>query len=273
MDEALLAMMRSNGRNKAWAETMVNLEARKLIETANRVAGFHIRDGLTRLQFVQEIRDVIEGQFAIARRARTDEECMACIKNLREESENLAEQDRLLKIKTAQLYAKVEFVWENNKIVGYTLSAVHIAISGIALFTGLAMITSMPAIGMLAGAVLVSDGINGLSQEIINHFSPPGSAHSEGIFGDAAMAGAEFLGFRPETGLAIYNAATLSASVYGVFGAARKAGAWRLFRWMPRDYYRKVDSMSKPKLTMRIAGYGLKAKVVFDLLTVDNSSH
>jgi len=28
MDEALLAMMRSNGRNRAWAESMVNLEAR-----------------------------------------------------------------------------------------------------------------------------------------------------------------------------------------------------------------------------------------------------
>lgn len=29
MDAALLDMMRSSGRNKAWAETMVNLEARK----------------------------------------------------------------------------------------------------------------------------------------------------------------------------------------------------------------------------------------------------
>lgn len=99
MDEALLAMMRSNGRNKAWTETMVNLEARKLIKTANRVAGFHIKDGLTRLQFVQEIRNVIEGQFSIARRAKTDEECIACIiaciKNLRAESENLPEQKRL----------------------------------------------------------------------------------------------------------------------------------------------------------------------------------
>ena len=272
MDAALLGMMRSNGRNKAWAETMVNFEARKLIETANRVSGFHIKDGLTRLQFVQEIRDVIEGQFAIARRAKTDEECIACIKHLRAESDNLVEQDKLLRTKTAQLYAKVDFVMHNNKIVGYTLSAVHIAISGIALFTGLVMITTMPPIGMLAGAVLVSDGINGISQEMINHFASPASAHSEGIFGDAAMAGAEFLGFKPETGLALYNAATLSASVYGVFGAARKAGAWRLFRWMPRDYFRKVDSMSKPKLTMRIAGYGLKAKVVFDLLSVDNSS-
>ncbi|EPY8450240.1 DUF4225 domain-containing protein, partial [Enterobacter hormaechei] len=29
MDAALLNMMRSDGRNKAWAETMVNMEARK----------------------------------------------------------------------------------------------------------------------------------------------------------------------------------------------------------------------------------------------------
>ncbi|MBP2198842.1 hypothetical protein [Pantoea cypripedii] len=47
MDAALLAMMRSNGRNQAWAETMVNLEARKLVETANVISGFHLHDSLT----------------------------------------------------------------------------------------------------------------------------------------------------------------------------------------------------------------------------------
>ncbi|WP_324028872.1 DUF4225 domain-containing protein [Pantoea sp. JZ2] len=273
MDEVLLSMMRSNGRNKAWAETMVNLEARKLIETANRLGSFHIQDGLTRLKFVEEIRHVIENQFMIARRAKTDEECIICVKNLREETDNLIEQDRLLKAKAAQLYAKVEFVRQNNKIVGYTLSAVHVVISGIALFTGFMMISTMTPVGMLAGAVLVTDGFNGVSQEVINNFSPAGSAHSEGIFGDAAMEGAQFLGFKPEKGLALYNAVTLTASVYSVFGVARKAGAWRLFRSMPTDFYRKVDSMSRPKLTMKIVGYGLKAKVVFDLLTMDNSSH
>jgi hypothetical protein len=30
--------------------------------------------------------------------------------------------------------------------------------------------------------------------------------------------------------------------------------------------------MSKPKLTMKIAGYGVKAKVIFDLLATDNST-
>lgn len=35
MDMALLAMR--SGRNQAWAETMVNLQARQLINTANAV--------------------------------------------------------------------------------------------------------------------------------------------------------------------------------------------------------------------------------------------
>jgi len=29
--------------------------------------------------------------------------------------------------------------------------------------------------------------------------------------------------------------------------------------------------MSKPKLTMKIAGYGVKAKVIFDLLNTDKN--
>lgn len=271
MDAALLSMMRSGGRNRAWAETMVNLEARKLVDTANAISGFHLRDSLTRLQFVQEIRDVVEKQFAIARQARTDEDCIACIKVLREEADNLKEQDRHLRMKTAQLYAKVEFIRENNKVVGYVISAVHIVLSGIALFGGMVMISSMTPIGMLAGATLFIDGINGISKEV-NHLRYGEKSHSEGVFADGAMEAAQFMGFSPNTGLAFYNAATLSASVYSVFGLARKPGAWRLFRWFPRDYYRKVDTMSRPKLTMKIVEYGVKAKVIFDLLSTDQQT-
>lgn len=74
MDAALLNMMSSGGRNKARAETMVNLEARKLINTANTLSSSHLRDGLTRINFVQEIKQVVEQQFAAARQAKTDEE-------------------------------------------------------------------------------------------------------------------------------------------------------------------------------------------------------
>ncbi len=102
MDAALLDMMRS-GRNKHWAETMINLEARKLINTANHVSSAHLSNGMTQVKFVQEIRDLIEKEFAAARRAKSDEECVACIRNLRIEMENLQEQDRMLRMKAAKL--------------------------------------------------------------------------------------------------------------------------------------------------------------------------
>ena len=268
MDVALLDMMRS-GRSKNWAETMINLEARKLINTANHVSSVHLSNGMTQVKFVQEIRDLVEQQFASARRAKLDEECIACIKNLREETENLQEQDRMLRMKTAKLYAKVEFVRENNKIVGYMISAVHVVISGFAVVGGALMISTMTPLGALAGAVLVMDGLNGLSKELIPRIS---GEHTEGMFADGAMQTAEFIGFKPESGLAFYNTVTLTANVYSIWGLARKPGAWRLFRWMPRDYFRKVDTMSRPKLTMKIVGWGVKAKVIFDLLSLNEQS-
>lgn len=269
MDAALLDIMRS-GRNKNWAETMVNLEARKLINTANTLSDFHLNDGLTRMTFVQEIKEVVEQQFAAARRAKSDEECMACVNNLRAETENLEEQDRMLRTKAAKLYAKVEFVRENNKIVGYVISAVHIVVSGAALFGGMIMMSTMTPVGVLAGAILFVDGINGITKEA-SHLRYGDQSRSEGIFADSSMDVAKYMGFKPESGLAFYNGFTLSASIYSIFGLARKHGAWRLFRWLPRDYYRKVETMSRPKLTMKIIGYGVKAKVIFDLLATENN--
>ena len=130
----------NKGRIRAWSDTMVNLEARKLIKTANQLSAFYLRDGLTRIRFVEEIKQVVEKAFAAARRAKTDEECMVCIKNLRAETDSLIEQERLLRTRAAKLYAKIEFVRENNKIVGYVISAVHIVISGMAIAAGVLMI-------------------------------------------------------------------------------------------------------------------------------------
>lgn len=158
MDVTLLDMMRAGGRIKPWAETMVNLESRKLINAANTLSAFHLKDGLTRIHFVQEIKEVVEQQFAAARRAKSDEECMVCIKNLRAETDSLEEQGRMLRTNVAKLYAKVEFVREDNKIVGYVISAVNVVLSGIEVAVGLTLIGSMTPLGILAGAVLVTDG-------------------------------------------------------------------------------------------------------------------
>ena len=61
---------------RQWADTMINLEARKLVNTANTVAAMHLSDSLTRLKFVDEIRQVVMQQFEAARRARNDEDCI-----------------------------------------------------------------------------------------------------------------------------------------------------------------------------------------------------
>ncbi|MCX8967418.1 DUF4225 domain-containing protein [Erwinia psidii] len=270
MDAALLTMMRSGGRNKDWAEMMVNMEARKLINTANTVSSFHLRDGLTRIKFMEDIKSFINQQFSVARQAKSDEECIKCIHNMREENNNLLEQSRLLKMKTARLFAKVEFIKENNRIVGYVISAVNVVMSGLAIAGGVALFGTMNPLGMLAGATLVMDGVNGISREINHTFL--GNQNSQGAIADGAMSAAAFMGFKKEVGLAVYKSVSLAANVYGVFGLLRKPGTWRLFHYIPQDFYRNVSSMSRPKLTMKIVGYGLNAKIIFDLLTVDNTT-
>jgi len=270
MDAALLNMMQSGGRNKAWAETMVNMEARKLVNTANTLSAFHLSDGLTRMKFIQEIRDLIEQQFTLARRAKSDEECMECVKKLREENYNLLEQARLLRTKAAKLYAKVEFIRENNKIVGYVISAVSVVLAGAEIAAGFTLIGTMTPLGVLAGAVLVTDGANSISKEVARYAT--NNTTSEGLVADAAMSTAEFMGFSRENGLGVYKSISLAANAYTIFGLLRRPGTWRLFRYMPTDYYRKVSTLSRPQLTMKIAGYGVKAKIIFDLLSVSDPS-
>lgn len=195
---------------------------------------------------------------------------MACVKSLRAETENLEEQGRMLRTKAAKLYAKVEFVRENNKIIGYVISAVKIVVSRMAIFGGGVMIATGTPLGILSGAILITDGINQISKETIN-LSKISDSKSEGIIADQTMEIAKFMGFKPESGLAVYNSISLASSIYSIVGLSRRPEAWRLFRYLPGDFYRKVNTMSKPKLTMKIAGYGVKAKVIFDLISTDNN--
>lgn len=175
----------------------------------------------------------------------------------------------MLRMKAAKLYAKVEFVKENNKIVGYVISAVNVVIAGAEIATGLTLIGSMTPMGILAGAVLVIDGANGISKEFANYVM--GIKNTEGLMADAAMSSAQFMGFSPNSGLAVYKSISLVANAYTVFGLFRRPGTWRLFRYMPSDYFRKVNTMSRAKLTMHIVGYGVKAKVIFDLMSVKDA--
>ncbi|WP_251273916.1 DUF4225 domain-containing protein, partial [Enterobacter hormaechei] len=117
----------------------------------------------------------------------------------------------------------------NNKIVGYVISAVNVVLSGMVFYGGMIMISTMTPIGVLAGALLVADGANGITKEV-NKFLSEGQSNSEGVVADKVINIAQFMGFKAESGLAFYNTLTLSANIYSIVGLARKAGAWRLFR-------------------------------------------
>lgn len=263
MDTALFP-----GQNRlAWSETMINLEARKLVNTANTVAAMHLQDGLTRLQFVDEIKSVIMTQFEAARRARTDDECMACIKALRAENTSLLEQSRALRTGYAKIYAEVKIVRDGNKIVGYIISAVDVVVAGVAIFGGIVMMSSMTPLGVVAGAVIVVNGFNTISREVGRTFLD--DKQTEGIFADGSMDVAEFLGFSRQQGMGAYQAVTLFSEVYGAYGLRLKPEAQRLWYWTKPDFFRKVNTTPRPVMAIKIAGWGVKAKVALDLLSIE----
>jgi hypothetical protein len=125
----------------------------------------HLQDGFIRIQFVDEIRAFIMAQFEAARRAKTDDDCMACLRALRAENTSLLEQSRSLKTGYAKLYAEVKVVRDENKIVGYIISAVDVVVAGAAIFGGIVMMSSMTPVGVVAGAVIVVNGFNTISRE------------------------------------------------------------------------------------------------------------
>lgn len=246
------------GQNpRAWAETMINLEARKLVNTANTVAAMHLQDGFIRIQFVNEIRAFIMAQFESARRAKTDDDCMACLRALRAENTSLLEQSRSLKTGYAKLYAEVKVVRDENKIVGYIISAVDV------------MMSSMTPVGVVAGAVIVVNGFNTISREAAHNLL--GDKQTEGIFADGSMEFAEFLGFSGQQGLGTYKAVTLFSEVYGAYGLRLKPEAQRLWYWTRPDFFRKASGTPRPAMALKIAGWGVKAKVALDLLTIEPS--
>ncbi len=255
--------------NQAWFATMANLEARKLIETVNIVSTYHLKDGLTRIHYLEEIRKFITQQFSAIASATSDDAKMACITNLQTENADLFKQHNMLTSGAARLYAKINFIKEHNKIVGYVISAAQVIGAGIQIYGGTLLIASMTPLGMLLGATLITDGINTVTREV-NH-QILNRTNSEGVVADGVIATAKFMGFSKNTGLATYDGITLAANAYSVFGFLRKKGSWRLFRYLSTDFYRTANSMSKPKLTMKIVGYGLQAKVIFELIKVSNA--
>lgn len=233
--------------------TMAQIEANALWNVASQVSSFHIGDGLTRIRFLDEIKSFIATQLKCIRLATSGDFCFECIANLKTERENLRIQDRMLRTGEAYVAAAVKIYEENGKIVGYVISGIGVIAGVLQVVGGISMAIGSAGtgniIGIVAGATLI---FHGLSNSLQNIDKLTGVKDPENIAQNAYMGTAEFLGFERKTGMIAYQGMNLITSAYGIFRPMVKPEAWRLYDWLPADFYRKISTMSRTALSIEI---------------------
>lgn len=238
---------------------MANAETNSLMNTAIAVSAFHLSDALTRVRFQEEVRDFARRQINVIRNNANDEECQRCIQNIREERDNLLIQDRMLRTGESVVTASIKIYQENEKVVGYIIDGIGVAVSGLQIVAGIGVLaTSIPTgnvIGIVAGATLI---LNGTSSALEGVQKIAGVEKPINFMRDAYENSAEFLGFDPRLGLLAYQFVDLTTSYYGMFKLTLKPDVWRLYRYTAPDFHRKVTTMSRNALAIKGAGAAWK---------------
>lgn len=239
--------------------TMASLEVNQLMNTALAVSGFHIKDALTRMRFQDNVRDFGKYQLEAIRNGATEQECLLCIQNIREENNNLKIQDRMLRTGESVLTASVRIYEENGKYFGYAIDFIGVVISGLQVAGGIGVIaSSVPVgnmLGIIAGATLVLNGVSSAAESVQKL---AGKVSPINFMRDGFEGSAEFLGFDRKVGLLAYQMVDLSTSYYGMFKLTLKPDAWRLYRYLAPDFMRQVNTMSRTALAIKGAGATLK---------------
>ncbi|WP_067702718.1 DUF4225 domain-containing protein [Erwinia sp. ErVv1] len=254
--------------------TMANLQANQLYSIANTLSLLHIQDALLRINFKDEIQSFITLQLDVIRSASTDNECQACIQNLKQEHEYLTIQDRMLRSGHAVVSASVQFYHDHEKIIGYVIEGIGVVLGGLQMVAGATLIAGSVAtgnvIGVVAGGSLV---LNGAGSAIESTEKLLGRANPTSFMRNAYEDVAEFMGFDKKLGFLAYQAIDFTTSYYGVLKLTLKPESWRLFNYLPSDYYRKVQAMSKPALILKGTGAAKKGIDIGKNLNDMNTDH
>ncbi|MGE9549953.1 DUF4225 domain-containing protein [Erwinia amylovora] len=240
--------------------TMANLEARQLSETARTVSALHLTDLITRMRFMDEIQRFISSQMQTIRVATNDSVCQECLNNIKQERQYLGVQNEMLRTGRAAVSASVKFYHDNEKIIGYVIDGIGVVLGGLQLVVGLGIAASSLMTGNIIGTVVgVNLVLNGASSAYESLQKLQGKNDAEGFMKVAYMDAAEFLGFDRKSGMLAYQAVDLSTSYYGILKLSLKPESWRLFKYLPSDYYRKISTMSRPALIIK--GVGAASKI------------
>lgn len=232
--------------------SMASLEANHLVNVATSLSQFHLKDALIRVRFQDEIREFTRLQIQTIRNSTSDDKCQECIQNLKQEAQNLKIQDRMLRTGEAVVSSSVKFYHDHEKVIGYVIDGIGVVlgtvqlVAGVGLFAG--SLFSGNVIGVVAGSALIANGAGSMAESIdkLRGVSNPTNPVIE-----AYQDVAEFFGFDKRLGLLAYQVVDLTTSYYGIFKLTLKPEAWRIFKYLPTDYYRQVQIMSKQDLALK----------------------
>lgn len=117
--------------------------------------------------------------------------------------------------------------------------------------------------------MIVVNGFNTISREAAHNLL--GDKQTEGIFAGGSMEIAEFLGFSRQQGLGTYKAVTLfSKCLRHVWSEAETRSTTAVVLDQARFRQESIRHATSA-MALKIAGWGVKAKVVLDLLTIEPS--
>lgn len=256
-----------NSVNNQYFLAMAQAAAFDLIKTARIVSSRHINDLFLKAKFEDEIRRFSNGNLGIVRNANSSSECQIAINNIREECANIEKQGTMLSLEKAKVFITINME-KREKEIGYTINAIGVIVGGAQFVSGVGIIAGATTyIGRFIGAHIA---FAGASSSIESFFHLIGQDNEIGFMKSGYMHTAEFLGFDKKSGLLAYHSVDLATSFYGIVKLTLKPDAWRLFRYIPSDYYRKINTMSRASLMLKMVGAGNKIRIMSDIYKDDS---
>lgn len=240
--------------------------ASDLHRVAEMVARKHIRDRFIRARFLGEVKAFANANLHEISNAKSDAQCKAAINNIREESNNISTQSDRLTMGQAKIFLTVSME-KYNKELGYTINAIGLVVGAGQLYGGGLIMKSASAVGKIAGFYVA---ISGLSTARESYLKLRGDKDSSGFLKDAYVSAANFIGLDKKAGLTAYHSMEITSSAYGVFRVSLKSNAWRLYKFIPSDFYMQISRMSKASLALKMIGAGNDLRVISGMYLDDS---
>lgn len=244
---------------------MGGLEARMLKESA-LTASQLINNSRLRIDFINNMSLFIENKMEILNGDYSENSKKEAITYLKEERSNLIHQECLIRQKKITQNMTIEIKKEND-MWSYIVKGVFI-LGGIGqVFAGLGMVgaglTSCATVvgcvvgvaSITAGVTLVIHGINSITENGVSLYR--NDPNYKGFASRWYEEGAVALGYTKAQGDLVYAGVDIAFSGFGLFKHALKPDAWRLFRYLNKDFLMGYQTMTRPQLKLEILVDGL----------------